>query len=68
MINHISQAQARFPLGDKRRYLAIFGDNFPTIFDNNLDKNLSLGSHYNKSNLNFETFLISCLTLKRKTF
>ena len=27
--------KAWFPLGDKWRYLTIFGDNFPTIFDDN---------------------------------
>ena len=51
--------------------MAIFGDtcdNFPKIFDDNFKKNVSLGSRYNISNPNFEVFLISRLTLKRKTF
>ena len=33
------------PLSDIWRYLTIFGDNFPTIFDDNFKK-MSLGSHY----------------------
>ena len=46
--------------------MAVFGDNFPTIFDDNFKKHLSLGSHI--SNLNFEVLLTSCLALKGKTF
>ena len=45
--------------------MAIFGDNFPTIFDDSF-KNMSLGSHI--TNLNFEVLLTSCLALKGKTF
>ena len=31
----VNKPKARFPLGDKWRYLTIFGDNFLTIFDDN---------------------------------
>ena len=54
--------KARFPLGDKWRYLAIISRRYLTI---NLKTPVI---RFTISNLNFKVLLTSCLTLKEKWF
>ena len=49
-----------FPLGDKQRFLAIFGDNFPTIFGNYFNNICKIH--------NFQVVSISFQVMKREVF